>query len=465
MTRWRSRNIAAHRAAVRQLPLFALRVPGVTMHTTGLTDETIGRLYEGDALATALRDARRRTLALYGHLDLASMRVPQIPIVNPPLWELSHIAWFQERWCLRYSARTLSLDRPPLLDGADALFDSGAVPHASRWTLPMPPLDELLDYMRRTLDATLSALEHAPPQARYFFGLSLLHEDMHGEALLMTLQTLGLPPPRHDALEPPPSAPRPARDVVFAGGHFEQGTAPGTPAFVFDNEKWAHRTRVDGFAIADRPVSEGEFAQFVADGGYANAALWSAEGAQWLLRQAARAPRYWRLEQGQWRARRFDRWEPIAPHAPMVHVGLHEAEAYCRWAGRRLPSESEWEYAARNAGAHDRYPWGDEPRRLATLDLRHRGPFSPPDDEATSRLGLRQMIGGVWEWTSSRFRPYPGFRADPYQDYSQPWFESHAVLRGGCFATRGRLVHNRFRNFYLPERGDAFAGFRTCALE
>ena len=185
--------MSAHRAAVRQLPLFALRVPGVTMHTTGLVDETIGRLYEGDRLAQALRDARSRTLAQYGHLDLASLRVPQLPIVNPPVWELSHIAWFQERWCLRYSPRTLALEKPSLLGGADALFDSSAVPHATRWTLPYPPLAELLDYMKRTLEATLAALERTPPEKRYFFALSLLHEDMHGEALLMTLQALGLP--------------------------------------------------------------------------------------------------------------------------------------------------------------------------------------------------------------------------------------------------------------------------------
>ena len=415
------------------------------MHTTGLA-ETIGRLYEGDRLAHALRDARSRTLALYGHLDLASLRVPQLPLVNPPVWELSHIAWFQERWCLRYSPRTLSLEKPSMLQGADALFDSSAVPHATRWSLPYPPLADLLRYMERTLEETLSALARTPAEKRYFFALSLLHEDMHGEALLMTLQTLGLPAPPVDAKDPPPSSPAEPRDIAFPGGTFDLGTAQGTGDFVFDNEKWAHEVEVEPFAIADRTVTQGEFAAFVEDSG-------------------SPEPRYWRREGSKWLARRFDRWAPIDAHAPMVNVGLHEAQAYCRWAGRRLPTEAEWEYAARNGGTTDRYPWGQEPRELAGTDLRHWAPFTPSGEEAASRRGMRQMIGGVWEWTASPFRPYPGFSPDPYVDYSQPWFETHSVLRGGCFATRSRLVHSRFRNFYVAERADAYAGFRTCAVE
>lgn len=415
------------------------------MHTTGLA-ETIGRLYEGDRLAHALRDARSRTLALYGHLDLASLRVPQLSLVNPPVWELSHIAWFQERWCLRYSPRTLALEKPSMLQGADALFDSSAVPHATRWSLPYPPLADLLGYMERTLEETLAALARTPAEKRYFFALSLLHEDMHGEALLMTLQTLALPAPPVDAKDPPASSPAEARDIAFPGGAFDLGTAPGTGDFVFDNEKWAHEVEVEPFAIADRTVTQGEFAAFVEDSG-------------------SPEPRYWRRDGSKWLARRFDRWAPIDAHAPMVNVGLHEAQAYCRWAGRRLPTEAEWEYAARNGGAADRYPWGQEPRELAGTDLRHWASFTPSGDEAASRRGMRQMIGGVWEWTASPFRPYPGFSPDPYVDYSQPWFETHSVLRGGCFATRSRLVHSRFRNFYVAERADAYAGFRTCAVE
>ena len=409
MTLQRSRNIAAHRAAVRQLPLFALRVPGVTMHTTGLADETIGGLYEGGRLAAALREARARTLGIYAHIDIMR-EVPQLPIVNPPHWELSHIAWFQEHWCLRWSDEKQALAKPPLLAEADKLFDSTRVPHATRWSLPYPPEARLRAYMTDTLEATLDALARTPEERRYFFALALLHEDMHGEALLMTLQTLGLPAPAVEDAAPQPGSAFERRDVGFAGGEFEQGTSRHASRFVFDNEKWAHPKRVAPFRIASHPVSQAEFAAFVDAGG--------------------ETPRHWRRDADGWKSRRYDRWQPIDPHAPMIHVGLEEARAYCHWAGRRLPTESEWEFAA----THD-------------------------------QGALAQMIGGVWEWTSTPFEPYPGFHPDPYKEYSEPWFHDHYVLRGGGFATRPRLVHERFRNFYLPGRADVFAGFRTCAVE
>lgn len=416
------------------------------MHNTGLA-EPIGRLYEGERLVAALRDARSRTLAIYSHLDLERIEVPCLPIVNPPLWELSHVAWFQERWCLRQPAKAGGALRGSLLRDADSLFDSGAVPHDSRWHLDYPPAKELAGYMSTTLDATLEALASTPAEHRYFFELALLHEDMHGEALLMTLQTLGLAAPTFDARDPPESRPEAkSADIHFDGGEFDLGTGPGCGHFVFDNEKWSHATALAPFAMASRTVSQGEFAAFV-----------EASGRE--------APAHWRREGASWTVRRFDRWLPLDPGAPMVHASLHDALGYCAWAGRRLPTEAEWEFAARN-GAADRFPWGDERRDDGgMLDFRHRGASLAVDDPAPSRSGLRQMLGGVWEWTSSPFTAYPGFEADPYREYSEPWFGTHFVLRGGSFATRSRLVHNRFRNFYLPERADLFAGFRTCAVE
>lgn len=402
--------MSAHRAAVRQFPLFAARVPGVTMHTTGLA-KPIGRLYEGASLAEALLDARRRTLALYGHLDLASLRVPCIPIVNPPLWELGHVAWFQEIWCLRYSRESRGPVRGSMLERADRVFDSSRVAHDTRWDLDLPSPAGVHAYLANTLERTLESLAELPPEAdRYFYELALLHEDMHGEALLMTLQTLGLPAPDLPGLAPG-KAQAPARDVAFAGGRFGMGSLPSESRFVFDNEKWRHDVDVAPFAMSSRPVTQGEYAEFARDRG-------------------AGIPAHWRREGGGWQVRAFDRWAALDPDAPMMLVSQDDATAYCRWAGRRLPTEAEWEFAAVN-----------------------------------DRGALADMIGGVWEWTSSSFDPYPGFGADPYEDYSEPWFGTHRVMRGGCFFTRRRLVHPRFRNFYRPERADVFAGFRTCALE
>ena len=316
------------------------------------------------------------------------------------------MAWFQEHWCRRYAGAGRAL-RPSILEGADALYDSAAVAHDTRWHLPLPTPAGLRRYMDDTLDLTLEALDALDEDADpYFFELALLHEDMHGEALLMTLQTLALPAPPIAGLAGPHRMRKPSRDLRFEGGEFRMGTQPGGARFVFDNEKWAHPVQVAPFSIASRPVSQGEYAQFVAEGGA--------------------KPGHWRREGNSWQVRRFDRWEALDPEAPMMHVSLRDAEAYCRRAGRRLPTEAEWEFAAVHGG--EAFEHGD-----------------------------------VWEWTSSPFTPYPGFAPDPYREYSEPWFDSHFVLRGGSFATRERLVHERFRNFYLPERADVFVGLRTCA--
>ena len=434
------------------------------MQTSGLAGEAMARLYEGDRLATALADARRRTLALYAHLDLGVLRVPCIPIVNPPLWELGHTAWFQEHWCLRHSPESGGLSRRSRLPGADALFDSTLVPHATRWHLKMPTPRVIFAYLKDTLGATLEALAATSPEQRYFFALALLHEDMHGEALLMTLQTLALPPPPLASGTPVARPAPPLHDIAFVGGEYEQGS-PRDAAFVFDNEKWAHRRSVAPFRMASRPVSQGEFAAFVEDGGYEHESLWTGEGQRWLQQSGQLAPVHWRRDDGAWRVRQFDAWHPLQADAPLVNVGLHEAMAFCRWAGRRLPTETEWEFAARDGGGDRRFPWGDQGvQRSPSLDFRSRAPQFG-EGELASPAGLSSLIGCVWEWTSSPFIPYPGFAADPYREYSAPWFETHYVLRGGSFATRARLVHNRFRNFYLPERTDPFAGFRTCAVE
>jgi iron(II)-dependent oxidoreductase len=402
MTLKRLRSMAAQRAAVRQLPLLALLVPGVTMQITGLAAETMGGLYEREALARDLRDARARSLALYSHLDLESVAVPCIPIVNPPLWELSHIAWFQEWWCLRSGGKA----RASILARADELFNSSTVPHDKRWHLEYPSAAELFGYMADSLEATLAALHDASDEDLYFFRLAVLHEDMHGEALLMTLQTLKLPEPALE-LKRPADTETLRCDMRFEGGSFVQGSRAGS--FAFDNELDAHEVHVEPFSLSSHLVTQGEFAAYVEETG-------------------VEAPRHWRNVDGRWQMRRFDRWVALDAQAPMVHASFADARAYCRWNHRRLPTEAEWEFAA-NANV------------------------------------LSEMFGHVWQWTSSLFEPYPGFRPGPYADYSQPWFHTHYVLRGSSHATRARLSHNRFRNFYLPERSDPFAGFRTCALE
>jgi iron(II)-dependent oxidoreductase len=248
------------------------------------------------------------------------------------------------------------------------------------------------------------------------------------------------------------------------GGTWALGARRDGPAFVFDNEQWAHEVSLAPFRIARAPVTQAEFRAFVEDGGYARRELWTEAGWDWRARAGARHPLHWRREEdGSWSRRRYDRWVELEDHLPVHFVNAHEAEAWCRWAGRRLPTEVEWECAAGPA----RFPWGDSPPTAAQaqLDLRSHEPCEVgAHPEGDSPHGLRQMTGNVWEWTATDFCPYPGFAPGPYREYSEPWFGNHRVLRGGAFATRSRLLRNTWRNFYTPDRRDVLAGFRTCPL-
>lgn len=414
-------------------------------------------------LAQELLDARARTLALVDDLTDRELEPPRLAIVNPLRWELGHVAWFQEHWILRRSWNETSS-----IAAADSLYDSSKVAHATRWDLPLPSRADTLAYLRGVLERVLDRLEShtLTPTLRYFHRLVVFHEDMHGEALAYTRQTLGLREPAYAA--PVASGGGPLHgDVELLGGRATLGASPSA-SFVFDNEKWEHEVDVRPFRIARAPVTQREFAEFVDDRGYLRRDLWGADGWSWRERVDARHPVYWRSDGGRWLARRFDRFVELEPDRPVVHVNWHEADAFCRWRGRRLPTEAEWELAASRSPTGKRaMPWGDAPwtPELAHLDgsslaCRDVGALERGD----SADGARQMLGNVWEWTASDFEPYLGFVADPYEDYSQPWFRTHKVLRGGCFATRARLIRNTWRNFFLPERNDVFAGFRTVAL-
>ncbi|HKB36743.1 MAG TPA: selenoneine synthase SenA [Gemmataceae bacterium] len=457
-------------------------------------------------LGNWVADARQRTLDLVADLSDEQLLGPHLAIINPLLWEIGHVAWFQEKWVLRHAR-----GRALLRQDADVLYDSAAVGHDTRWDLPLPSRDETLAYMDRVKECVLDELTRGDPDLIYFVLLSVFHEDMHTEAFTYTRQTLGYPAPCFTAsggrepassprsplgrgarregvssYSPSPPTPLPSGergedgplpgDVFVPGGTFQLG-ATQDELFDFDNERWAHPVELKPFAIARAPVTQAEFAAFVDDGGYRRREFWSEEGWRWREEARVEHPVYWSREASGWRRRDFDRWVSLEPDRPVLHVNWYEAEAYCRWAGRRLPTEAEWEAAASAEPAGGgtslsphkrRYPWGDEPpdRQRANLDGDALGCVDvaalPAGDSA---FGCRQMLGNVWEWTASDFLPYPGFVVDPYKEYSQPWFGNHKVLRGGCWVTRARLLRNTWRNFYRPDRRDVWAGFRTCALE
>ena len=348
--------------------------------------------------------------------------------------------------------------------------------HDTRWDLPLPTLAATLDYMADVAGALARRLAGREPTdaERDLYRLATFHEDMHGEAFTYSRQSLGWPAPAFAGTPgaAPGTGPWPG-DVEVPGGVFRLGAEPGD-GFVFDNEKWAHEVEVAPFRMARAPVTNAEYAAFVADDGYARRDLWSDAGWVWRGDADAHHPLYW-IDQGDggFALRRFDAMVPLAPHHPVANVCLHEAEAFCRWAGRRLPTEAEWEFAATMApdGAKRRFPWGDAPwgdaddaGRRANLDGLRLGPVDVAAFAAgDSGFGCRQMIGNVWEWTSSDFEPYPGFSPDVYADYSVPSFGKAKVLRGGAWITRSRLVSARYRNYFPPLRRDIYAGFRTVA--
>ena len=430
-------------------------------------------------LIEALREGRRRTLELIDDLTDEQLMGPRLAIVNPLRWEIGHVVWFQEFWILRHLGGL-----KPILNNGDTLYDSARVAHDTRWDLPLPSRLDTIGYMRQVLDrvSDLDDRRHREPvegyDEEYFMHLVLFHEQMHAEAITYTRQTLGYPPPRLSISSDIGSSARAARisgDAHIPGGVLALGASRNT-AFQFDNEQPSHTVQVAPFSISKTAVSNGEFAAFVDERGYTRRDLWSDEGWKWRQDAGADHPVYWERESsGGWLRRNFHEWVALDENVAVIHVNWFEADAYCRWAGRRLPTEAEWEMAASCEPSVDgrsisnqqhRYPWGDDPPtpERANLDSIAMGCIEadalPAGDSA---FGCRQMIGNVWEWTATIFEGYPGFVPGPYKEYSEPWFGNHKVLRGGCWATRSRMIRSAYRNFYTPDRRDVLAGFRTCA--
>ena len=394
---------------------------------------------------------------------------PYLPIVNPPIWEIAHVAWFAEWFVLRQLH-----GHKPLMEDVDARYDSATVPHTTRWQLQYPDAATTRDYVRRVGDALVDVVrdDHGLDSTAYYVAYAITHHDAHTEALTYTRQTLGWPS-LAGALageDDIPGGEILGGDLRVDGGRLLLGGSRQQP-FLMDNERWAHPVHVDSFAMAATPVTLAEFAAFVDDDGYGTEVLWSPDGWQWKQAEAALAPVYWRRGDDGWEHRVLDAWHLVSDHGdhPMVHVSWWEAEAFCTWVGRRLPTEAEWEMAA-TTGADGvkrwQYPWGERDPLLTEAALDRRSGSTVPVSsypEGDGPWGHRQLIGNVWEWTSSVFDPYPHFEPDAYRDNSEPWFGTRKVLRGGSWATQRRYVRSTFRNFFTADRRDVIAGFRTCA--
>ena len=422
-----------------------------------------------DHVAAELERARDRTLTLTEAVDDEDLVRQHSPLMSPLVWDLAHVGNQEELWLVRDVG-----GHEPVRRDIDELYDAFRHPRRDRPTLPLLGPAEARRYVSVVRDKVFDVLDHARLDGAplldqgFAFGMIVQHEQQHDETMLATHQ-LRAGAPALTAPPPPSAVSTPEGEVLIPAGPFTMGTS--TEPWALDNERPAHRVDVAAFHIDRAPVTNGQYSAFIAAGGYADPRWWSPAG--WAHRQAAglTAPQHWQPDGDGWAATTFGRTDRVDDAAPVVHVCFHEAEAYATWAGKRLPTEAEWEKAARFdpvTGRSRRYPWGDDPpsQRTANLGQRHLRPAPVGAYPAgATPAGVHQMIGDVWEWTSTDFHGYPGFVAFPYREYSEVFFgPEYKVLRGGSFGTDPSACRGTFRNWDYPIRRQIFSGFR-CARD
>lgn len=394
------------------------------------------------------------------------------PLMSPILWDLGHIAHFEELWLTQNLGGTIEFSEMP------GIYNPFEHPRAERAKLPLPGLATMREKLAEIREKALTRLSRVnldDPNpllsGGYVYHMVLQHEYQHNETILQTLQ-LKLGEPYH----PPVRTPVPEiimdrselTDMVrIPDGEYSIGTDDRLVAY--DNERPRHRVEVSSFRIDRAPVTNGDYMEFMNAGGYRDERLWTDAGWKWVSQSGAAAPAYWKRDGDMWAVRTMDRTGEVDERRPVCHVSYHEADAFARWAGKRLPSEAEWEIAASWDGGAGAllYPWGDDPPATTdanvdqlSFDTAAVGAYR----RNVSPSGCYGMIGEVWEWTSSDFNGYPGFESFPYREYSEAFFGTeYKVLRGGSWATRPGAIRNTFRNWDYPIRRQIFSGFRCAA--
>lgn len=423
-------------------------------------------------IARDLERARARSLALTSAVDDGDLVRQHSPLMSPLVWDLAHVGNQEELWLVRDVG-----DLEPVRCDIDDLYDAFKQPRKDRPSLPLLSPEESRAYIAGVRDKVLDVLDRTPLEGRalvergFVFGMVAQHEQQHDETMLATHQlrtgsrVLQEEPFPRSVL--PSSGESLPLEVLVPAGRFTMGTS--VEPWALDNERPAHDVDLPAYWIDTVPVTNSRYLRFVVDGGYDDPRHWSDAGWRHRLEAGLTAPLFWERDGSRWVRTRFGVTEPVPEDEPVEHVCWYEAEAFARWDGRRLPTEAEWEKAARfdpGSGRSRRYPWGDDDpspdlANLGGTSLRPAPAGSYP--KGASPLGVRQLIGDVWEWVSSEFRPYPGFRAFPYDEYSLVFFGSdYRVLRGGSWAVDGVACRGTFRNWDYPVRRQIFSGFRTA---
>lgn len=425
-----------------------------------------------ELIAAELERARIRSLELLEPLSDDLQVKQHSPLMSPLVWDLAHVGNYEDQWLLRKVAKAAGVGPE-----YDDMYNAFRHPRRDRPRLALLGPAETRAYISEVRRRVIESLEDVDLEeggplhdSGYIYGMVIQHEQQHAETMLATLQLAalelmadGYPPASLD--HSPVGAPVPEREVLVDPGAVVIGTE--TEIWAYDNERPAFETEVAPFWMDTGPVTNRAFVEFIDDSGYSNPSHWSPAG--WVHRRAEglEHPQFWIAEGNGWLRNRFGHIEGLRLDEPVMHVCWYEAEAWCNWAGRRLPTEVEWEAAAssRPDGTKTKFPWGDQkPDGEANLGQVHFGPSEiGAYPGGAGPWGCHQMIGDVWEWTSSAFGPYPEFHAFPYDEYSKVFFgDEYRVLRGGSWATDPVAVRNTFRNWDYPIRRQIFSGFRSA---
>ncbi len=428
-----------------------------------------------DAVVEGLKEARERTRFLLSSVSVEDIMSQHDPIMSPLIWDFGHIGNYEELWLLK-KAHGKNLSERGLYD----IYDASLHPREERPSLNLLDLESANRYLDAVREAVLETLRGADfdgddPLLKdgFVYNMIIQHEAQHNETMLQTLQLMkgGGYKPEAQEVELPTGGAAEEKMVPIPGGPFVMGTEER--AWALDNERGAHVVDLPDFLIDQTPVTNSAFARFVEDGGYERPEFWDPVGLEYIKQEGISTPKHWCKDESHnsWWTQRFGADESLNPNAPVMHVSWYEADAYARWAGKRLPTEAEWEKAASwdpETYSKRLYPWGDDAptQELANLDqLAFRSADVGAYPAGASAYGVLGMIGDVWEWTSSDFYAYPGFEAFPYKEYSEIFFgPEYKVLRGGSWATRPAAMRNTFRNWDFPIRRQLFCGFR-CASD
>lgn len=433
-------------------------------------DTKLGVLKE--AIFQKLDEARKRTRLLLEPVSDEDLTAQHSPIMSPLIWDYGHIGNYEELWLLN-RAFGRSLSKRELYD----MYDASTHPREERPSLDLLEREDAGLYLNAVRKAAIEALDetdlNGDPLLKdgFVYNMILQHEAQHNETMLQTLQLMRSREYRPEPLTEIPSGGESYGEMTpIPGGSFVMGSEDRTLAL--DNERGAHTVEVPDFQLDRVPVTNRAYLEFVEDGGYGREKLWKPEGWAWIQEQEIVTPKHWyQPEPHSWWTERFGYDEPLRLDHPVVHVCWYEADAFARWAGKRLPTEAEWEKAASwdpQTETKRLFPWGDEPPApdddRANLDHLAFGTSAAGAYPAgASPYGVLDMLGNVWEWTDSNFTAHPGFDPFPYREYSEVFLDQgYPVLRGGSWATRPAAIRNTFRNWDLPVRRQLFVGFR-CA--